>query len=250
MKGGIVCVPVMSDTTQRLPSISDECEIVHVDLKRNTSTPTSMAMSDRLSEALDELKQTPLYAFEDVVDRLEDEFVHYGMEVACAEAQVRNAESETDRDDLQAGVEDSFQSTGEDNPQQLAHTDGQGFQGVADYAGCYVDESGLSDSTVPIATCMVPERSANELLQQALAFALAEGARPMRLFREKHGEDKCFINLFGGSQRAGSTASDFDNAKHELCNAYRRFAYTIENLFFKFFKHELLSLSGASNLSR
>ena len=150
---------------------------------------------------------------------------------------------------MQAVTDTDSQALADESPHQLAHIDARGYQVVADHSGCYADESGTSKTAVPVATCMVPERSANELLHQMLAFAPAEGALPMRLFRETYGEEQCFIKLFGGSSRPNTSSSDFLIAKHGICNADRCFAGNLENIFFKFFKHELLGVLRASNLS-
>lgn len=155
-------------------------------------------------EALDELKRTPLYAKEDTVIQAEGDFMQnmdQGDEAAFSEMRAPEAV----KADMQGSTGDPCLAREEENTNQRAHTDSQSFQVVADRAGCYADESGMSDGAVPVAICMVPERSANELLQQALAFAPAEVAQPMRLFRVKHGEESCSIKLFVGLSRPSLT---------------------------------------------
>lgn len=237
IKGGMVCIPVQRDVTKTLPRTLDETDTIHIDLKRKLSYDHShksgtirMVIVD---DALQLLKCTPLYNRPDIVYRSLEEY-----DAANTPHDQGNLETENDTDE-----------TPEECPAQAAHTDIMGNALVADFVGCYADESGTAENAVPVATCLIPEKSANELRQTVLAVAPAEGGKPMKMFKEPHGEEQCWPKLFAGHPRTYSELSQFAIHKYELMNSDRRFANCIENIFYKMSMHECLSVMRESNLS-
>jgi hypothetical protein len=233
IKGGMVCVPVQQDVTKRLPRTNDECEVVHVDLKRKMEFKHAYKHGNVrpavLCRALDYLKTTPLYAKENIIYLTLEEVE------AIVEAEAA-AGPFIDQDPIQADIDhaalqpagepmqDAHESHGQDtlptqalsdpqteNTQQQAHTDADGFQVVRDYDGCYTDESGATDPTVPIVTCIVLEKNAHELRQSVLAFAPAEGGHPTWAELQEMNPDDKDIFLPGQLEKSIARPADYEH---------------------------------------
>ena len=261
IKGGMVCVPVVTDVTKQLPRTFDECEVVHVDLKRKLEFKhyhrSGNLRPAAIFDALAVLKTKSLYESQNIVYRNQADFQQEVNDVQAAEASQRQEQTNataianlpTTNIASSAPHENSPVIAAVENPGAAAYVDADGFQVSADYEGCYADESCVTAGTMPTVTCMVPQQTANEMRQKVLALAPSEGGHPMRLFQDRYGEEQCFPKLFGGQPRPDTYVSQFRIFKHELCNADRRFASSMENIFFKHTKHELLSVFRSSHLS-
>ena len=84
--------------------------------------------------------------------------------------------------------------------------------------------------------------------QREMHVAPAASSSPVSVFKDIYAEEKAFPCLFGGQKRQIATLNGLPihysrTVKWELCHYDRRFAMSIENIFFKLFKLRILAVS-------